>query len=284
FFFSRNNLLEPSGPLAYHGRLMSLLRAIFRKKSLDQILKDSEAPGQALKRTLGPIHLTALGIGAIIGAGIFATVGTAAPGRPDRPGAGPAIILSFIITAIACAFCALCYAELASLIPISGSAYTYTYATLGEMIAWIIGWDLIIEYAIGNIGVAISWAGYFEELIRGIHIGGMSFDIPMWLRSDLQTPLQCRDILAPGTDGDRLEGCRALIASAPHLGRIPIVMNLPAIGIVTLITIVLVDGVRESSWFNAAMVLLKLVILTFFVIVGLSYIKPENWHPFSPNG
>src|SRR5262249_42956439 len=147
-----------------------------------------------------------------------------------------------------------------------------------------IGWDLIIEYAIGNIGVAISWAGYFEELIRGIHIGGMSFDIPMWLRRDLQTALQCRDILAAGTGADRIEGGRPLDPPAPHLGGIPIVMNLPAIGIVTLITIVLVVGVKESSWFNAAMVLLKLVILTFFVIVGLSYIKPENWHPFSPNG
>jgi APA family basic amino acid/polyamine antiporter len=279
-------ILEAAIGLAYHSRLMSFLSKAFRTKSLDQILRDSEAPGQSLKRTLGPIHLTALGIGAIIGAGIFATVGTAAAGSPDRPGAGPAIIISFIITAIACAFCALCYAELASLIPISGSAYTYTYATLGEMVAWIIGWDLIIEYAIGNIGVAISWSGYFNELLRGIHVGSGTLEIPLWLRSDMQTALGCRDIVAAGLSAgaDKYEACRALLASAPHLGGTPLVLNLPAIGIVALITVVLVIGVKESSWFNAAMVVLKLLILTFFVVVGISYIKPENWHPFSPNG
>jgi basic amino acid/polyamine antiporter, APA family len=265
---------------------MRFLDRVFQTKSLDQILKDSQAPGQSLKRTLGPIQLTALGIGAVIGAGIFATVGTAAAGNPDRPGAGPAIIISFIVTAIACTFCALCYAELASLIPISGSAYTYAYATLGEGIAWIIGWDLIIEYAIGNIGVAISWAGYFNELLKGIHIGGRSLEIPMWLRSDLQTAFSCRDVLAAaaGADPGRLDSCGELLGAAPHLGGLPLVLNLPAIGIVALITIVLVIGIRESSYFNAAMVLLKILILTFFVAVGVAYIKPQNWSPFSPGG
>ncbi|MGB9599939.1 MAG: amino acid permease, partial [Myxococcota bacterium] len=129
-----------------------------------------------------PVQLTALGIGAIVGAGIFATVGTAAVGDTARPGAGPALIISFILTAIACGFAALCYAELASMVPISGSAYTYAYATLGQVIAWIIGWDLIIEYAVGNVAVAISWSGYFKELIAGFGIV-----IPEWLTTDYRS-------------------------------------------------------------------------------------------------
>src|SRR5215211_9207109 len=147
-------------------------RGLFRIKSLDSILKDAEEPEHKLNRTLGPVSLTLFGIGAIIGAGIFATIGTAAAGDANRPGAGPALMISFIITAIVCGFTALCYAEFASMVPISGSAYTYSYATLGELVAWIIGWDLIIEYAIGNVAVAISWAEFFNRLLRnlGIHV------------------------------------------------------------------------------------------------------------------
>ena len=266
---------------------MSLATRLLGTKSLTQILRDSQAPGQSLKRTLGPVQLTALGIGAVIGAGIFATVGTAAAGNPDRPGAGPAIIISFIVTAIACAFCALCYAELASLIPISGSAYTYAYATLGEMIAWIIGWDLIIEYAIGNVAVAISWSGYFNELLRGFTVGGAPLEIPLWLRSDMHTALSCRDLLAgsaAAASPDRLSLCQALAESAPQIGSLPIAVNLPAVAIVALLTVILVIGIRESSYFNASMVVLKLIILTFFVAVGLTYVRPENWHPFAPGG
>jgi len=191
------------------------------------------------------------------------------------------------VTAIACAFCALCYAELASLIPISGSAYTYAYATLGETIAWIIGWDLIIEYAIGNVAVAISWSGYFNEMLRGIQLGGVSLEVPSWLRSDMHTALGCRDLLTGALDAAdpaKLESCRGLLASAPHLGGIPLVMNLPAMAIVTLLTVVLVVGIKESAYFNAAMVVLKLIILTFFVAVGVAYVRPENWQPFSPGG
>src|SRR5262245_5620073 len=232
-------LLETAPRLAYDTRLMSLASRLLGTKSLNQILRDSQAPGQSLKRTLGPVQLTALGIGAVIGAGIFATVGTAAAGNPDRPGAGPAIIISFIVTAIACAFCALCYAELASLIPISGSAYTYAYATLGEMIAWIIGWDLIIEYAIGNVAVAISWSGYFNELLKGLTFGGFSLEIPLWVRSDMHTALSCGHLLSGPTDAtpDKLEMCKTLLASAPHIGSWPVVFNLPAVAIVTLITV-----------------------------------------------
>ena len=265
---------------------MSVLARLFRTKSLDQILRDAEAPGQTLKRELGALQLTSMGIGAVIGAGIFATVGQAAAGAADRPGAGPAIIISFILTAIACGFCALCYAELASMIPISGSAYTYSYASLGELIAWIIGWDLIIEYAIGNVAVAISWSGYFNEFLRGIHIGGTPLEIPLWLRTDLQTALSCRDIVS-GAAQDLLNQqgmCSTLLGGAPRIGSFPIVMNLPAMGIVALLTVILVVGVKESAWFNSAMVLLKLLLLGFFCAVGFAYVKPENWAPFSPGG
>lgn len=261
-----------------------MLPRAFRTKNLDQILADAEAPGLKLKRTLTAFDLTALGIGAVIGAGVFATIGTAAAGNPDRPGAGPALILSFVFTGIACAFCALCYAELAALIPISGSAYTYSYATLGELIAWIIGWDLIIEYAIGNVAVAISWAGYFNQFISGF-----GWEIPLWLRSDLQTALSCHGLLADAAsaaaaDPSRLGRCQALVASAPSLGGWPIVMNLPGMLIVGLLTVLLVIGVKESSVFNNYMVGLKLSILLFFIVVGAFYVRPENWTPFLPGG
>ncbi|HEY6381003.1 MAG TPA: amino acid permease [Pseudolabrys sp.] len=156
-----------------------MLKHLFRTKSLDRLISESEAPGKTLKRVLGPLDVTALGIGAIIGAGIFATIGTAAAGDPSRPGAGPALALSFVITAVACGFAALCYAEFAAMIPVSGSAYTYAYATLGEFVAWIIGWDLIIEYAVGNVAVAISWANYFKTLLSGFGI-----IVPDWLSTD----------------------------------------------------------------------------------------------------
>src|SRR5690349_23411645 len=142
-----------------------MFRELFRTKSVDQLSGEAEE-GTRLKKALGPIDVTALGIGAIIGAGIFATVGTAAAGDPSRPGAGPSLMLSFVITGVVCAFTALCYAEMAAMVPISGSAYTYSYATLGELVAWIIGWDLMLEYAIGNVAVAISWANYFRSFVH----------------------------------------------------------------------------------------------------------------------
>jgi len=243
-------------------------RGLFRVKSLDSILRDSEEPEHQLKRALGPVQLTLLGIGAIIGAGIFATIGTAAAGDPNRPGAGPALMISFVITAVVCGFTALCYAEFASMVPISGSAYTYSYATLGEVVAWIIGWDLIIEYAVGNIAVAISWANYFKTLIEGINIGGHHVTIPAWLSTDYRTAA-------------RLPG---VLDNAPHIFGIPIVFNLLAISIVAVITMVLVWGIRESARFNAVMVLIKIVVLTFFIIVAFYWIKPDNWTPFAPNG
>ncbi len=146
------------------------MRSLFRAKTIESILADERRGGGELKRTLGPVDLILLGVGGIVGAGIFALVGTAAAGDASRPGAGPALVVSFLLTGLACTLTALCYAELAALVPISGSAYTYAYATLGELIAWIIGWDLILEYAVGNIAVAVSWSGYFCELLRGCGI------------------------------------------------------------------------------------------------------------------
>src|SRR5579862_1014849 len=173
-----------------------MLKELFRRKTLDRLAAEAEEPGHRLKKALGPIDVTALGIGAIIGAGIFATIGTAAAGDPTRPGAGPALILSFVVTGVACGFAALCYAEFAAMVPISGSAYTYSYATLGELIAWIIGWDLIIEYAVGNVAVAISWGNYFKTFVSGFGIL-----IPNWLSTDYRTAARI-----PG-----------LFESAPHL-------------------------------------------------------------------
>ncbi|PYI86356.1 MAG: amino acid permease, partial [Verrucomicrobia bacterium] len=144
------------------------MRRLFRRKSLDQLVGETVEPQHQLKRVLGPIHLTAIGVGAAVGAGIFSTIGSAVAGGSGHAGAGPAIIVSFVLVAVACALAGFCYAEFASMVPLSGSAYTYAYATLGELIAWIIGWDLILEYAVGNVAVAISWSGYFQELLRGL--------------------------------------------------------------------------------------------------------------------
>ncbi len=240
-----------------------MIKSLFRIKPIESELAESREEGHKLRRVLGPVHLVALGIGAVIGAGIFATVGTAAAGDAVRLGAGPAIMISFVVTAIACGFAALCYAEFASIVPISGSAYTYSYVTLGEFIAWIIGWDLIIEYAVGNVAVAVSWSGYFCELMKGIGV-----NIPVWLATDLRTAFATPEILA----------------QAPHFFGIPIVCNLPAAAIVLAITVVLVIGIKESVWFNAVMVGIKLLTLGFFIFVSAKYVRPENWHPFAPNG
>lgn len=242
-----------------------MLRGLFRTKNLDEILASTGGPQFSLKRTLNAFSVTLIGIGAIIGAGIFATIGTAASGTADRAGAGPSLMLSFVITAIVCGFTALCYAELASMVPISGSAYTYSYATLGELIAWIIGWDLIIEYAIGNVAVAISWAEFFNRLLRnlGIHM-------PDWLTSNYRT------------------ASAETLAAAPHVFGVPIVFNILAFGIVALITVVLVWGIKESSNFNAVMVLIKILVLLFFIGLALYYVSPstmvEHWKPFQPQG
>jgi len=244
-------------------------RALFRVKPISEARETADASGSSLRRVLGPTHLVLLGVGAIVGAGIFAQVGTAAAGQDAtaeteaRLGAGPALVVSFVLTAAACALCALCYAELASLEPISGSAYSYAYSTLGELVAWIIGWDLILEYAVGNIAVAVSWSEYFCSLMAGL-----GWEIPKWIATDFHTGINDPKVLD----------------IAPRLAGIPMIVNLPAVGIVVALTALLVVGIRESAWFNAAMVGVKLVVLAFFVVVGCCYVQPEYWHPFAPNG
>jgi basic amino acid/polyamine antiporter, APA family len=261
--------------------------SLFSRKLIAE-LKDEAIPlDTGLKRVLGPWQLTALGIGAIIGAGIFSGAGTAIAGGADHLGAGPALMLSYVMVAIACGFAALCYAEFAAMIPQAGSAYTYAYATLGELVAWIIGWDLIIEYAVGNIAVAVSWSGYFQELLRGF---GIQF--PYWLATDPMTASHSREKVAeavasgvdPSTLGRHVVDTAAAFDVAPHIFGFPIIFNLPAVLIIALITWVLVVGVKESAWANTWMVIIKLVILLFFLAIGVRYVKPENWQPFAPNG
>ncbi len=262
-----------------------MLASLFRTKSISAIMED--ASHTDLKRALGSVDLIMLGIGAIIGAGIFATIGTAAAGDALRPGAGPSIIISFIITAAACGFAALCYAEFATMVPISGSAYTYSYATLGELVAWIIGWDLIIEYAVGNVAVAISWSGYFVELLHGLGI-----DLPAWSCIDHRTAVQgfgrAVEALNSGVPFAALDAglSRAWMAvtNAPTVLGVPIIFNIPACAIVLAITGVLVVGIRESSRFNQVMVAIKLLVLLLFIVVGSLHIQPGNWSPFAPNG
>jgi APA family basic amino acid/polyamine antiporter len=217
---------------------------LLKTKSIEQLVGDAEHGAKALKRTLTGLDLTLLGIGAIIGTGIFVLTGTAAANQ-----AGPAIVLAYVAAGLACGFAALCYAEFASMIPISGSAYTYAYATLGEIFAWMIGWDLILEYAVGSMTVAVGWSGYFQRILAGFGIG-----LPAWMTA------------APATS---VEGA---------------LMNLPAMLIVLVITALLVIGVRESARFNAAMVAVKLVAILFFIVVGVGYVEPANWQPFTPYG
>ena len=220
---------------------------LLKTKSVEQLVGDAESGSKALKRTLTAMDLTLLGIGAIIGTGIFVLTGTAAANQ-----AGPAIVMSYVMAGLVCAFAALCYAEFAAMIPISGSAYTYAYATLGEIFAWMIGWDLILEYAVGSMTVAVGWSGYFQRILAGI--GEQGLHLPVWM------------------------------SAAPNAGVAGAVVNLPAILIVLVISALLVIGVRESARFNAIMVAVKMAAILFFIVVGVGFVKPENWSPFLPYG
>jgi basic amino acid/polyamine antiporter, APA family len=262
-----------------------LATQLFATKSIDKLISDSELPEHSLKKTLGPLSLTALGVGAVIGSGIFTVIGTAIAGEKfdtssilntplldyllhhtalsGRPGAGPAIAVSIVMVAFVCALTGLCYAELASMIPIAGSAYTYTYATLGELVAWIIGWDLILEYAGSNMTVSVGFAAHLVDLLDwfGLHPPA-TWISPAYLPIGLQD-LQGKVIYNPGW----------------HFG-----FNIPAFLIVILITVVLVRGIRESAEANNTMVLLKIVAILAFVIAGAHFIKPYHYHPYYPNG
>ncbi len=257
--------------------------SIFTRKSVADAEREVSHAG-GLKRSLGKWHLTALGVGATIGAGIFATTGTAIVGDSARPGAGPAIVFSFLLTAVACGFAALCYAEFAAMVPIAGSAYTYAYTSIGEFVAWIIGWDLIVEYAVGNIGVAIGWSGHFKELMT--HFG---VTIPAWLSTDYRSAHDAFVALGAGTNDATTQFLASAWSNAPHLGSIPVIFNLPAFAVVAVITVILVIGIKESANSNNAMVLLKIGIIIFFLCVGAFLIRPENYNNpatggFAPNG
>ncbi|HEV1993771.1 MAG TPA: amino acid permease [Candidatus Acidoferrum sp.] len=258
---------------------------LFRTKSIDQLIADSENPEKRLSKTLGWLSLTSLGIGAVIGSGIFTVIGTAIAGQKlqassilnaplleylihhsatfGRPGAGPAIAISFLLVAVVCAFAALCYAELAAMIPIAGSAYTYTYATMGELIAWIIGWDLILEYAVSNMAVSVGFSAHIVDLLDwfGVHPN------PRWI---------CPAYLPTGLPD--FQG-NLLIQPGWHLG-----FNFPAFIIVMLLSVVLVRGIRESAKTNNVMVLLKIVAILVFISFAARFVNPSHWHPFAPNG
>ena len=245
------------------------MKSLFARKPI-AVMEES---ANGLKRVLGAGDLIMLAIGAVIGAGIFGAIGTAAAGQTDaaghviRSGAGPALVFSFLLLGGVCALAALCYAELAAMIPQAGSAYAYTYATLGEIVAWIIGWDLILEYAVGNVAVAISWGDYFKTLTGGL------INLPVWLTTGYRTALLSSDPTIHG-----------LIASAPHIAGIPILINIPAFAIVMAITWLLLRGVRESARANNIMVVVKLLALALFIAAGMTKINPANYHPFAPNG
>ena len=245
---------------------------LFARKPIAD-LQPPDGP-HSLERVLGAGDLVMLAIGAVIGAGIFGAIGTAAAGQLGpggeviRYGAGPALVFSFLLLGGACALAALCYAELASMIPQAGSAYAYSYATLGELVAWIIGWDLILEYAVGNVAVAISWGDYFTTLLRGLAI-----EMPAWLTTGYRTALLSSN---PAVSG--------LLDTAPRVAGVPILVNLPAFLIVLAITWLLLRGARESARVNTAMVIIKLSVLTLFIGVGLLNISPANYEPFAPNG
>jgi len=246
---------------------------LFRRKPIAELVPESDNL-HGLRRALGAGDLILLSIGAVIGAGIFSSIGTAAAGEvlPSgevvRYGAGPALIVSFVLLGVVCGLCALCYAELAAMIPQAGSAYAYSYATLGEFIAWIIGWDLILEYAVGNVAVAIAWSGYFNSLLTGFGI-----HLPGWLTHGYRTAL-----LSANPE------IHSLLQTAPRIAGVPILLNVPAFLIVAFVTCLLVYGVKESIRANNIMVLIKLLVLTLFVVVGVQHIDPANYVPFAPNG
>jgi APA family basic amino acid/polyamine antiporter len=278
--------------------MIAALKALFRTKSLEQLRASAETPEHRLRRDLGTFDLTMFGIGAIIGAGIFSSIGTAAAGNlaDGRWPAGPALVVSILLVAVACGFTGLAYAEFASMIPVAGSAYTYAYATLGELLAWIIGWDLLLEYAISNVAVAISWGDYARSFLANV----LHIHIPGWLAMDPRSALRLVEgtaamglgeklhVIAQGKAG-ALDGAASfanwnVLKDAPMLLGFPVTVNLLAVVITVLVTWVVYLGIRESSRANAIMVVVKVGILLAVVMLGLRFISAENWVPFAPAG
>jgi APA family basic amino acid/polyamine antiporter len=261
-------------------------KSVLRKKSISKILADSKAgygDGEHghLKKVLGVKDLTAFGIAAVIGAGVFSSIGKACFDG------GPGVVFLYLFTAVACSFAALCYAEFASTVPVSGSAYTYSYVAFGEIFAWIIGWDLLMEYAIGNIAVAISWSDYFTRLTAGF-----GFKIPEWLTMDIFSAKvgfqEASALIASGTSQASLDGVLLdkflAYSTSPTIGGFHIVMDLPALFIVAVITAVVFVGIKESRTASNYMVGFKLLIIFLVIVLGGFYIDPDNWTPFTPNG
>ncbi len=270
-----------------------MLDKLFRKKSITKILEDAAKGygehGDTLHKTLGVRDLTAFGIAAIIGAGIFSTIGKASADG------GPAVIFLFIFTAIACSFAAFAYAEFASMVPVSGSAYTYSYVAFGELVAWIIGWSLIMEYAIGNITVAISWSDYFTGLLSSIRIPGLGIDginIPDWATMDYLSAYNghkhAEALLNAGKNIADIDSATALASNAwltaPKIGNFHVVADLPALGIIIFITWLVYRGMKESRNASNAMVVVKLAVILLVIAVGVFYVDTKNWDPFAPNG
>ena len=249
-------------------------RNIFKKRSIDDLIATSK--NTELKKTLNVFDLIIIGIGAVVGTGIFTIIGTAITGSLEHPGAGPAIIISMVLAAIACVFSALCYSEIAAMIPVAGSAYTYTYATMGEFMAWMVGWILMLEYAIGNITVASAWTGYFIQFIKGFkqYLPDFVVNFPLWLRYDYRTV----STICQNNGWD-------IHDKIPYLfGHIPVAVSLPAVAIVLILTMLLVKGIKESTRVASIMVGVNMFMIISFIIVGAFYVKPENWTPFAPNG
>jgi APA family basic amino acid/polyamine antiporter len=275
-----------------------MLKRLFRVKTLEQLRAGAEHPEHRLKRALGTFDLTMFGIGAIIGAGIFSSIGTAAAGNlaDGRAAAGPALVVGILLVAVACGFTALAYAELASMIPVSGSAYTYAYATMGELMAWIIGWDLLLEYAVSNVAVAISWGDYARAFCDHV----LHLHVPGWLASDPRTALKLVDGVPAMGLGDKLhalaqarEGLAngpatfanwATLKDAPLVGGFPVCVNLFAVLITVVITWLVYRGIKESARANSIMVVVKVGILLVVVGIGAAFISRANWSPFAPAG
>jgi len=249
---------------------MKLIQNLIKRKNLDEAISNAQKGG--LEKTLGAMDLIILGVGAIIGSGIFAIVGVAAAGES---GAGPALIVSMVIAAIACVFSALCYTEFATMIPVAGGAYMYTFATLGECMAWLIGWILMLEYAIGFIAVACAWTNHFMQFIKGFSniLPAWFVNPPAWLINDFRSAVNYYN--AQGIDYHSV---------IPSFAGIPFCINLPAIIMIILTTLILIKGTKDSAKMTAIMVAVKLGVIGLFVLTGAFFIKPENWTPFAPNG
>ena len=251
-----------------------VVKNLLTRKTAQELIE--RAKTGSLKKSLNAFDLFIIGIGAVVGTGILTIVGTAIQGGPESIGAGPAIIISMVLASIACVFSALCYSEIASIIPVSGSVYTYCYATLGEFMAWIIGWVLMLNYVIGNITVASSWCGYLTQFLKGFsrHLPDFIVNFPIWLRSDVRS-------IAVMCDKYGLD----IHDKIPFLfDKIPFAINLPVMLLTLVCTLILIKGIKESTKFATIMVCLNLLMILSFVFVGAFYVKPENWVPFAPNG